>query len=144
VTTTVVQQVQDFFAKFASEAEADVLRVVTALKHGIAVIETDLVKADAWITSNLPQVITFLASVESTLAILTGAGIPVPAATAAIVAEALKYGVDASNALAAYNSDLAAGKSQTQALADAYAAFVTAKAAGAEAAAALIAVPAKS
>jgi hypothetical protein len=142
--TTFAQQVSDFFAKFASEAEADVLRVVASVKAGIAVAETDLVKADAWITSNLPQIITFLTSVESTLAIITGAGIPIPAGTAAIVAEALKYGVDASNALAAYNADLAAGKSQTLALADAYAAFVAAKAAGANAAAALIAVPAKS
>lgn len=143
MTSTVLQSVQNFFAKFTSEAEADVLRVVASIKADIAVAETDLVKADAWVTSNLPQIITFLTSIESTLAILTGVGIPIPSSTAVIVAEALKYGVDASNALAAYNADLAAGKSQTQALADAYAAFVAAKAAAANAAQALISIPAK-
>lgn len=134
------QNVQNFFAKFSSVAEADVLRIVASIKADIAVIETDLIKAEAWVTSNLPQIITFLTSIETTLAILTGAGVPIPASTGALVAEALKYGIDASNALATYNADIAAGKSQAQSLADAYAAFVSAKAAGAEAAAALITV----
>jgi hypothetical protein len=141
--SSVFQQVSDFFAKFASEAEADVLKVVASAKHGLAVAETDLVKADAWLVSNLPQIVSFLTSVESVLATLTGAGIPLPAGTGAVIAEALKYGADAGAALKAYNDDIAAGKSQAQALADAYAAFVTAKAAAANAAQAIIALPTK-
>ena len=135
------QQVSNFFARFASEAEADVLKVVAGVKHGIAVAETDLVKADAWLVSNLPQIITFMTSVETVIATLTGAGVPIPAATGAVIAEALKYGANAGTALAAYNADIAAGKSQAQALADAYAAFVAANAAAADAAAAIISIP---
>jgi hypothetical protein len=139
---SILQSFENWLSTFTAEAEADLLKFAINVRHGIEVAETDIAKGAAWLTANLPQMLTFLAEVESVVAALAGAGVNT-AAAGAIVAQALKLSQDAGAALTAYNADIAAGKSQAQALADADAAFVNAKAAAAQAATALLALPKK-
>lgn len=131
-----------WFQSFTSIAEADLMKLAVNIKQDIQVAESDLAKGAAWLTANLPTVLNYLSEVEAVLAALAGSGVTITPAASTALATALKLGADAAASLAAYTADINAGKPQTIALADAYAAFVNAKGAAAQAAVAALSLPA--
>jgi hypothetical protein len=146
MTSSIESRINSFetwIRSFTAEAEADVAKVALLIKQGVIVAAADLEKFETWLSSNLPQIVSFLLSIESMLATLTGFGVVIPPVAAAAVQEALQLGQLTGQALATYNADIAAGKSQTTALVDAYSAYLTAKAAAANATQALLSVPPK-
>lgn len=137
-----LQSLETWVSAQSAAIEAKLVTDAASIKNGIAVANADIVAGLAYIGAHLPQIETFLQTVATAVTILSGGGIPTATAASAI-ASALQLSAQAGAGLAAYNADIAAGKSQLVAYADLIAAFMNAKAAASTAAAATVSVPAK-
>lgn len=110
------------------QIEANLVVVATNTRNGVQVAEADINAGLAFMTAHLPQIEGFLQTVATVVGDLSGEGAATSAAMTA-VADALALSQQAGVSLAAYNADIAAGKSQTVAYADLVSAFMTASAA---------------
>lgn len=119
---------------FIAETEADVVKVISAIKAGAEVVETDLTAAEHWIASNTPAIAAGLAQV---LALVEEVGVGSNPEVAAAIAAA-NITVKALNAFAAASNT---GASPAQAVVAGYVAVKQANAAVSSAMAATATAP---
>lgn len=119
---------------FISETEADVVKVVTAIKADMAVIASDLVAAEHWIASNTPAI---AADIQQVLGLVEAVGITANPEVAIAVAAA-NTAVTALNAFANASNT---GATPTQAVVAGYVAVKQAQSAVSSAMAAAVTAP---
>jgi hypothetical protein len=119
---------------FISETEADVVTIVTNIKAGVAVVESDLAAAEHWIASNAPAI---AADIQQVLGLVEAVGIGAnPEVAAAVTAANL-----AVNALNAFAASSNAGATPAQAVVAGYVAVKQAQSAVSSAMASSAAAP---
>lgn len=127
---TVIDNLENFF----EETEADVLKVIVAIKQEAEIFASDLSSALKWVASQAPAIAT---EVEGVLGIVTELGIGSNPTIAAAVTAA-NVAVTALNAFATASNS---GAGTVQAVVDGYVAVKQAQAASASATAAIAAAP---
>ncbi len=120
--------VQSFFVT----TETDVLNLISQIKQGLAVVESDVTAALKWIANNTPQIV---ADLQQVVGIAETIGIAANPNVAAAITAA-NAAVTALNAFAAASNN---GATNTQAVLAGYTAVKQAQAAAASAAAAVTA-----
>lgn len=119
---------------FITETEADVVAIVTNIKAGVAVVESDLVAAEHWVASNAPAI---AADIQQVLGLVEAVGVGAnPQVAAAVIAANLA--VNALNAFAAASNT---GATPSQAVVAGYVAVKQAQSAVSSAMAATAAAP---
>lgn len=121
-----------FFSTFFADTEADVVKVVVAIKTDVAVVEADLAKALKWVASNAPAI---AADIEDVVSIVTQLGVTSNPEVAVAVAAANT----AVAALNAFSTSYTSGTGSAQALVNGYIAVKQATASVASASAAAVA-----
>jgi hypothetical protein len=119
---------------FITETEADVVMVITDIKAGVAVVESDLTAAEHWIASNTPAI---AAAVQEVLSLVETFGIGANPEVAVAVTAA-NAAVTALNAFAAASNT---GSTPTQAVVAGYVAVQQANSAVSAAKAAAVSAP---
>lgn len=124
----------DSLKNFITETEADVVKVVAAIKADAAIVESDIVAAQHWIASNAPAI---AADIQQVLGLVEAVGVGAnPEVAAAVVAANLA--VNALNAFAAASNT---GASPAQAVVAGYVAVKQAQSSVSSAMAATAAAP---
>lgn len=124
----------DSLKSWISETEADVVKVITAIKADAVVVEADIVAAQHWIASNAPAIATDIQQVLSLVEVV-GVGTN-PEVAAAVTAANLAVG--ALNAFAAASNS---GGTPAQSVVAGYVAVKQAQSAVSSAMAASVAAP---
>ena len=124
----------DSWKAFLTETEADVVKIITAIKADAVIIEADVVAAQHWIANNAP---TIAKDIQQVLGLVEAVGIGAnPEVAAAVVAANLA--VSALNAFAAQTN---AGGNAAQSVVAGYVAVKQAQSAVSAAMAASVAAP---
>ena len=124
----------DSWKAFLTETEADVVKIITAIKADAVIIEADVVAAQHWIANNAP---TIAKDIQQVLGLVEAVGIGAnPEVAAAVVAANLA--VSALNAFAAQTN---VGGNAAQSVVAGYVAVKQAQSAVSAAMAASVAAP---
>lgn len=119
---------------YITETEADVLKVITAIKADAAIVQADLMAAEHWIASNTP---TIAANIQQVLALVEEVGVG-SNPEVALAVTAANVAVTALNAFASASNT---GATPTQAVVAGYVAVKQAQSAVSSAMAATAAAP---
>lgn len=127
------QGVVNFFVETEQKVEA----IVVQVKQDVAVVETDLVNAVAWVANNAPAIASNL---EAAVAIIEEIGVAANPGVAAAI-QAANVAVAGLNAFAAAAKNPTQTGALAQAVVDGYAAYQAAQGAVAQAKSAAVSAP---
>ena len=122
-----------------TSSEQTAVKVITAVKTGVAVAEADAQKALSWIAGNAPTIAAAVVEVEQMIAAIADVNPTVASNTD--VTKAIAEANQAVDALNAFATAANTGKNDAQAVVSGYVAFQQAAASAATAKAAIAGVP---